>query len=188
MNNAVFQSDLLPDEQIVWSGQPESSILFTPMDLLLVPFSLLWGGFAIFWELSVIGTFKSNQPAPAFFPLFGVPFVLVGLYFIFGRFVYKSWKKKRTWYAVTNQRVLIVTQGISRTCQALSIATLPAIDKTVRSNGSGNIKFGTSPFMFTIYENSGMDFFGGFNGQGAPSFFDLKDVESVYRIVTSQRQ
>jgi len=38
----VFKEELLKDEKILWSGQPETSVLFTSADIFLVPFSLLW--------------------------------------------------------------------------------------------------------------------------------------------------
>ncbi len=39
------------------------------------------------------------------------PFVLIGQYMIWGRFVYARWKKRRTFYALTNRRALIVVNG-----------------------------------------------------------------------------
>ena len=37
-------SELAPAEQVLWSGKPDSRRWLYPEDLLLVPFSLLWGG------------------------------------------------------------------------------------------------------------------------------------------------
>ncbi len=67
-----FTNCLLKGEKIVWSGQPSQGLLLTGR--LLIPFSLLWGGFAIFWESSALAT-----TSPVFVKLWGVPFLLIGL-------------------------------------------------------------------------------------------------------------
>jgi hypothetical protein len=187
----ILHSELLPGEQLLWTGQPDPSIIFTPFDFLLVPFSLIWGGFAIFWEITVLGlipSMKPNPPPPVAFILFGIPFVFIGFYFIVGRFFYKNWKKKKTWYAVTDRRILIVTQGISSNCQTADLDSIPSVSKSIRKNGNGNIKFGNSSVLTSMYDNTGMDFFGSFSGQSVPTFFDIKDAEEVYRLVTTDRK
>ena len=82
-----FQEDLLKDEKILWAGQPDTKVLFALADFFLVPFSFLWGCFAIFWKATTLyaATASPKTDGAAFvwtFPIFGIPFVLVGLYFI----------------------------------------------------------------------------------------------------------
>jgi hypothetical protein len=99
-----LQPYLAPRERLLWSGRPDRSVLFSPRDVFLVPFSLMWGGFAIFWEAAVIfGTEGTN----VFFILWGIPFVCVGLYLIFGRFVAKQRMKSKTAYGLTDRRALV---------------------------------------------------------------------------------
>src|SRR3954463_10734812 len=89
-------------ERLLWSGQPRSGIRLRPQDAYLIPFSLVWGGFAIFWEfMAVTQSSKAPRPVGTVFPLFGLPFVLVGLYMIFGRFFFDARSRERTFYGVT---------------------------------------------------------------------------------------
>jgi hypothetical protein len=180
----TFQPDLFKDEKVVWAGQPDARFHFSGGDVFLVPFSLLWGGFALVWEAGVLGFFGSDGPAPTFFALWGIPFVLVGQYFIWGRFLYKAYKNRRTFYALTNQRALILRTTRSRQLQTLFLNQLPTISKTARRDGSGTLAFGYSPsWAAGAYANSGMEFFGGRSGPAAPAFYDLPDVEGVHQLV-----
>jgi hypothetical protein len=47
----IIQPELLTGESVLWTGQPSTAVIFHKEDAMLVPFSLFWGGFAIFWEL-----------------------------------------------------------------------------------------------------------------------------------------
>jgi hypothetical protein len=77
---------------------PNRGVIFHSDDWYVVPFSLLWGGFAIFWEAGVTG-YGGNSPrgggAPLFMQLWGIPFVVLGQYMIWGRFLYDAWLKRR---------------------------------------------------------------------------------------------
>ena len=183
---SVFQSELMNGERVYWSGQPDPSVVFNSSDIYMIPFSLMWGGFAIFWESSVLGIVKLGNRAvhgaPGFFVLWGIPFVLMGLYMIFGRFFYKVWKKKRTYYAVTDKRILLVVQTASRQVQAQFLNQIPVINKSVGSNGVGNLVFGNTGYGMN-YGNSGMDFMGRRYGPTAMAFYDIHDAEGVYQMI-----
>ncbi len=62
----------------------------------MIPFSLLWCGFAIFWEVSVLST-----DGPLIFKLWGIPFVIVGLYMAVGRFFIDAKQRAKMYYGVT---------------------------------------------------------------------------------------
>lgn len=190
--NQLFQEELLKDETVLCTGQPETKVLFTKADIFLIPFSLLWAGFAIFGEVTAIimlvpsEVFRGNSPI--FFPIFGAFFVIVGLYFVFGRFIYKFYIKKNTYYAVTNKRVLILTILRSRNIKAVYIEAIPSINKSVRLDGIGSITFGTPNPWSPGYGNTGMDFFTSFYGGDVPTFYDIKDAQKVYELVNELRK
>ena len=56
----AVQPELTSGESVLWAGQPNPRIIFHKDDLYLIPFSLLWGGFAIFWEAGASGYWGSG--------------------------------------------------------------------------------------------------------------------------------
>ncbi|WP_204631179.1 PH domain-containing protein [Dyella mobilis] len=128
------------DERLLWSGVPRRGVVFRPSDLMTIPFTLLWGGFAVFWEYSVL-----SKDAPFFFGIWGVPFVLIGLYMIVGRFFADAYLRGRTEYGVTSQRVIIVSGLLSREVKSLPLAAMADITLSEQSNRTGSIQFGPTP-------------------------------------------
>jgi hypothetical protein len=133
----AFQGRLLNGERVVWEGRPAGGLLLTARDTFLIPFSLLWCGFAVFWEFSAV----SQRNGPGFFLLFGLFFVLVGLYFVIGRFFVDAWVRGNTIYAITNQRVLILRSGPFSRFTSLAINRLPELSLEERADGRGTIRF-----------------------------------------------
>lgn len=178
----LFSPDLLPGESIQWTGQPNPSIVFHRDDWVAIPFSLLWGGFAIFWFLTASGLLhlpssKPNHGFQIFGLIWGTPFVLMGQYFIWGRFVHERWKKKRTYYALTNRRALIVTYNFRhRTSSSAWFENLPMIDKRVRSDGIGSISFG-GPVTARDWST------GKNRPPRPPTFDDLDHADAVYQTI-----
>ncbi len=103
-DRTVQLSSLLRDgEALSWQGSPDPAVRFTSADRILIPFSLLWGGFALVWNGVV---WSSN--APFFFRLWGLPFLAVGFYVTIGRFMVSARRKSKTTYAVTSERAIII--------------------------------------------------------------------------------
>lgn len=176
----MISRELLPEERVEWTGRPNPSVIFHSEDWLVIPFSLMWGGFAIFWLLGASGIWSmwSNR-SDATFQWFGVvwgtPFVLVGQYLIWGRFVYRRWEKHRTYYVLTPKRAMILKHGLrGRSCSSAYFDSLPMIDKSVRADGIGAISFG-GPV-------SGEWQWGKQNSPRPPTFDDVDDVDAVHRI------
>src|SRR5262252_3937643 len=133
----ALQRELGPQEKLLWASQPRQGILLRSSDALLIPFSLVWAGFAVFWEASVVRT-----GAPFFFTLWGVPFVLVGIYIVLGRFFVDARQRRHTVYGVTNQRIVIVAGLFGRSVQSLALNALPGLSLNERASGQGTISFG----------------------------------------------
>ncbi len=91
--------------------------------------------------------------APFFFSLFGLPFVGVGLYIVFGRFFVDSSQRKHTIYGLTEERLIIKSGVFTKSFKSMDINSLTDIEYIEKEDGSGSIYFGTKKTEINIGVN-----------------------------------
>jgi PH (Pleckstrin Homology) domain-containing protein len=148
------QSELQPGENLYWTGTADprrAAISALPATIFGIPFA----GFALFWINSAMHathglTRNANAFAKSFgiFPLFGVPFLLVGLWMVLAP-LWAFLKGSSTVYAVTDKRVMIITGSGNRTVKSCTPADIASVDYRERPDGSGDIVIGTNSQMRT---------------------------------------
>jgi hypothetical protein len=173
--------ELSRGERLLWKGRPRGGVALRSSDLYLIPFSLLWGGFALFWEYMALFRIPKNDPVTWIFPLFGIPFVVVGLYIMFGRFLVDAKTRERSEYAVTDRRAIIVSGLFSRKVKSINLQALPEMTLSEKADGSGTITFGASQPL-GMQRNM---WFPGTSSQPAFEFID--NVRGVYDIINKAR-
>ncbi len=178
-------------ERLLWSGQPRTGIRFRAADFALIPFSIFWCGFAIFWECMALRIPRGGSGPAALasyvFPLFGLPFVLIGLYLLVGRFFFDAWKRGRTFYGVTDERILIVSGVFSRTTTSKDLGTLGETTLKERPDGSGTLLFGRTGYLpVGQWEQPGTP---QHMARIAPPAFEMiEEARSVYEIVRNAQK
>ncbi len=178
-----LQSELTSGESILWAAMPNPSVIFHSDDWLMVPFSLLWGGFSIFWEAGALGLWNMGSrghQAPGFFVLWGIPFVVIGQYMIWGRFLYDAWLKRRTYYGITNRRVLLLQEGWKRKTSSIYLEAIPTI--TREGAEIGTIWLGP---QYPVMAGRGQKTrsMSRFTVGDVPLLADIDDPNSVYQLV-----
>jgi len=99
---ARLQPYLRPGEELLWCGRPDPAVVFSAADVIAIPFSVFWLGFALAWQAGA-----RSIGAPPEFGAVGIAFVLIGIYLVAGRFVTRWIAKRRTVYGITGDRVLV---------------------------------------------------------------------------------
>jgi hypothetical protein len=149
------QSELQSGESIYWTGTADprrAALSALPASFFGIPFA----GFALFWistayrATSTMSKSSHNAFTTGFsvFPLFGLPFLLIGLGVILAP-LWAFLKGRSTVYAVTNQRVMIITGTNSRSVQSYTPADILGVEHRERPDGSGDIVLLTSGTMRT---------------------------------------
>jgi hypothetical protein len=177
----IIQSELESRETLLWVGQPQQGVKLRGSDIFLIPFSLIWGGGAFFWEYSVI-----QGDAPLYFLLFGVPFVVIGLYLIIGRFFFDAKQREKTFYGLSNERIIIITGLFRKQIKSLSLRTLADISISESSNGIGSITFGGSNSSASMFESTSWP---GMEQYMGTRFSFISNAKQIYhKIVEAQKQ
>lgn len=128
-----------------------------------------------FWETMVI-----IHGAPWFFVLWGVPFVLMGLYLIGGRFWVDAKQRERTFYGLTDHRVMMVSGLFQPQVRTLDLRFLGDLSLRERPDRSGSIVFGPSAWLGPI------DWFGD-SRWNRPAFVMIDNVRDVYDTIRREQ-
>jgi hypothetical protein len=146
------RSELRSGERMLWVGQPRPN-RFARQSIPVVLFGIPWTAFSIFWVAAASGILfggfgQNNGEANGFgafavcFPLFGLPFVLIGLAMLSSP--YWLWRQaKRTIYAVTDQRAILWNPSTFGGVEVRSYGPewLGKIIRNDYSDGSGDLIF-----------------------------------------------
>jgi hypothetical protein len=169
-----LQPALVPGEQVLWSGQPDPSAIFAPIDALLIPFYTLWGVFAVFMTANLYSLGGGHGGGASL--IFPIVFDAIGFYIVIGRFFVKAAGKRRTVYAVTDRRAIVI-KG-----RQISESPVAYVQKTTKRSRDGShitITFGPVTRGFLGYgrniPNAGLDLFN-FMYQQPVAFYDVADV------------
>ncbi len=179
----IVGAELLPDEQLLWAGQPSLQKLFTKTDMYLVPFSIF------FCAIPIMAIASMLEAGALFGLVIIIPFLAVGLYLMAGRFFVKAHTKKRTVYAVTSRRVLCLTLGSAgekKKETADVIANIRNEYVTAGRDGSGNLYFGDVPYYARVYLNTGLEFLSMYRHHTVV-FVDVDEAQRVYEIYRSAK-
>jgi len=175
---------LSDDEDVLWEGMPQRLAYILSGWQLSVPGAFFFG-FACVWTWMATGPlregarFEGSRVFAWLFPLFGVPFVLVGLHMFLGHYILKAAQWKSVHYMITSDRVLIL-KGLAGS----SVTTVPLseIDSLSLHKGAGNV--GTislltgGPAPASPFPRQSR------SGRGTPALIGVQNPDEVYRILT----
>lgn len=164
----IVQREIDHDERVVWSAMPKPKYFSGPA-LGAFLFAIPWTAFSVFWMAGAAG-FKVPQfnNGADLFPLFGIPFFLVGI----GMLSSPLWSYRRslkTVYLITDRRAVTIDGGMSYTIRSYTGDKLTDIFRREHKDGTGDV---------IISRNSWRDSEGDRQLQEL-GFLRIKDAKSV---------
>lgn len=153
------------DETILWQGRPGTRVVWKTSHIIPFVFGMFFAGFALVWMIMA-----SSAPGP--FWMFGLIHFCVGIGLAVGPQFYSAWRRRHTWYTLTNQRAFIATDS-------------PLEDRSLKSyviNAETKLEF-ESGIPASIYFDH--EYRSGKNGaRKIPIGFErIQDGEKVYRML-----
>ena len=142
---ARIQSELKPGEAVVWADQPHPG-KYMRQGFLLWLFFIPWTAFALFWMAGAAGVkFPDFSHGQHLFPLFGIPFVLIGL----GGLSSPYWLRRKAAnivYIITDQRAFALEGLRSYTARTYYPDQLRSITRKEHPDGSGDLVLETARY------------------------------------------
>lgn len=134
----AVERELDAGESILWSGMPRPKYLAGPAAGAFF-FAIPWTAFSVFW-MAGAADFKvpDFNGGDDFFPLFGIPFFLIGLGMLSAPlWTYRS--QLHTVYVVTDRRAITIDGGRSRTIRSYPPDKLTDVFRREHRDGTGDV-------------------------------------------------
>jgi hypothetical protein len=138
----VITPHLSPGERLLWAGRPKQGFALRGWDILFVPMSLLMVIIG-----SVITVVEFRQLGGTGVLLFVVVWMIGSYWFAFGRFFYDARKRARTYYALSDARVIVVSGEASYDIRAIQLKVLREVTFTRRADDTGTLEFDRPGFL-----------------------------------------
>lgn len=90
------------DERILWQGRPDAAVVLRPGTIGACLFGLFFAGFALVWMILA-------AQAGGVFWMFGLLHFAVGLGICLGAVAWGPFRRRHTWYTLTDRRAFIAT-------------------------------------------------------------------------------
>lgn len=145
--DAALRRELRTGEYVRWQARPLVRVRASHFAIWL--FAVPWTAFALFWTAmaaSAAGT-EADQgigPLAYGFPLFGLPFILVGLGMM-AMPILAPGTARKTLFAITNQRLIKITGFRNMTVISVPANRIGTLERNERPDGSGvlSVPFGS---------------------------------------------
>ncbi|WP_323037846.1 hypothetical protein [Pararhodobacter sp.] len=185
-------------ETILWQGRPDSVIVWKDLLSFESLFGVFFAGFALFW-ITAATFMTAGQPSfqgsggidTVFkvFPLFGLPFLAVGLYMVVGRIFWDAYQRGRTWYTLTDRAAYIARDVLGRrTLKRYGTDDMDA--PALQDDTPGSVMFAEE--ISTYHTSSRSSFSQGRRSRTrtqrkAIGFHRIPDARAVYRLIVDLR-
>lgn len=177
--------ELFAGETLRWADIPNSRIIFHSDDWVSIPFSLVWIGFFIYGPCHGLGFAGNSRGFGGFSEIWCIPFLLIGNYNLWGRFILDAWLKRRTYYAISNRRAFVLQEGWVRKLAS----TFPHELLTIEREGTNTGTLWLGP-KYPILGARGAKTrsMSRFDMEDVVVFADIDDVDSVHRLLMELRE
>lgn len=177
MTNAQIKEKYFKNDTVLWEGAPNKVPVFSKADFLLVPFSLIFGGFLLGYAILSAIAMLAGQGI--LFSLVGITFFILGIYLIFLRLWYRKKRISREVYFVTNKRVF----GFD-TMRDNVLFDIPLRDVEL-SLGYKSLELGEANSIGDFIYGLGLDIFFRKFSKETPAFKYIDNIEKVCKIIIS---
>lgn len=185
--DTTIQNHLLPGEKILWDGHPRLNGRISAGSVGLSIFGIIWLGFSLFWTIMAFTMTRASGTPGLFsylFPLFGLPFVAIGVFMVFLAPAKQRAKNQATYYYVTNKRIIInIDTQKSPAFNSMLYKDIQGVQIIQNRDNTGNIVFTPMLAGSTSYNSA---------TSAIPSpencFYRIENSDDVHKLILMHQQ